>query len=101
MAIAFFVQKLKPEPLIQFPVNTMTDYIDIPLAEFEFAISELTRSDIKVWLYLTKNKNKTILSSRSLSAEIASCTGLNERTVRSALVRLKEFKIFDHLLSRR
>ena len=76
---------------------TSEEFIDIPCGELDLVIAELTKSDLKVWLYLTKKKGKSISTSCSKAAFISSHLRLSEHTVKRAIARLKDLKL-DYLL---
>jgi DNA-binding MarR family transcriptional regulator len=73
------------------------EFVDIPCGELELAINELTKSELKIWLYLTKNKGRTIMTSCSTVASISGKLKVSEPTVKRAIARLKDLKL-DYLL---
>jgi len=76
---------------------TQKVFVDAPCEELELAINELTKSELKVWFYLTKSKGRTIMTSCSTAASISAKLNLSEPTVKRAIARLKDLKL-DYLL---
>jgi len=76
---------------------THQEFIDIPCGEIELAINELTKSELKVWFYLTKNKERSISTSCNTVAFLSGKLNIPEPTVKRAIARLKDLKL-DYLL---
>lgn len=80
-------------------MTTDQDFLNIPCWEIELAIAELTKTELKVWWFLSKNRNKSISTSCRRSLYIADILNIHESTVKKAIARLKELKFPDDLLN--
>ena len=67
--------------------------VDIDCGELELAINELTKSELKIWLYLTKNKGRSISTSCNIAAFLSGKLSVSEPTVKRAIARLKELNL--------
>ena len=77
---------------------THEEFIDIPCGELDLVIAELTKSELKIWLFLTKNREKSVSTSCSTVAFLSGKLNVSESTAKKAISRLKDLKL-DYLLN--
>jgi DNA-binding MurR/RpiR family transcriptional regulator len=68
-------------------------FVDIDCGELELVINELTKSELKIWLYLTKNKQRSISTSCGTAAFLSGKLNVSEPTIKRAIARLKELNL--------
>jgi DNA-binding MurR/RpiR family transcriptional regulator len=65
--------------------------------ELRLAVEELTKSELKVWVYLSQNKGRSHSTSCSTAAFMSRTLNISEPTVKRAIAKLKDLKL-DYLL---